>query len=337
MATAAVIGCGDVATIHLEAIDAVDDIELVALCDTDPDALDAARRRHDVPGFGDHRKLLAQLRPDVVHICTPHDQHVPVAIDCLAAGVDVISEKPLAHTEADGQRLIEAAEASPAKIGVCLQNRYNATAQEIRRLLDSGELGAVQGGSATVIWSRTPEYYRAKPWRGTWAHSGGGLLINQAIHTVDLMQWFLGDVVDVRGHAANHRLRDVIEVEDTAEIVLDHGDVTSVFYATLDNATNAPVTIDIVAENADLHLRGSLTVTWRDGRVDVVNEREAPSAGRAYWGVSHEILIRDFYARRSDPESFWISPREAAKSLRIIKQVYAQSTAASLPGPHPAT
>ncbi|WP_127129184.1 Gfo/Idh/MocA family protein [Georgenia sp. SYP-B2076] len=326
MPTAAIIGCGDVSTIHVEAITAIPGIELVAVCDTDPDVLSAAASANDVPGFADHRQLLEEMHPDVVHICTPHHQHVQVAIDCLAAGVNVIMEKPLAHTRAEGERLVEAAESSRAKIAVCFQNRYNATSQAMRALLDSGELGEVLGASATVMWQRSAEYYRAKPWRGRWETSGGGVLINQAIHTLDLLQWLVGDVTEVRGHAATHLFADVIEVEDTAEMVLTHeGGARSVFYATLGNVVHDPVTLEIVTENATMFLRKDLTVTYADGRTEVVAERAAPSAGRSYWGVSHELLIRDFYDRLADQGPFWISPREASASLRILKEVYAQS------------
>ena len=112
----------------------------------------------------------------------------------------------------------------------------------------------------------------------------------------------------------------------TAEFVADHtGGARSVFYATLAHAVNAPVAIDVVTQKATLSLRGELTVSYADGRVDVIAERQAPSGGRAYWGVSHELLIRDFYAQLGREAAFWISPREAAKSLRIVQDVYRQT------------
>lgn len=325
MATAAVIGCGDISALHLGAIEDLDGIELVGVCDVDPDAAARAGEANGVPSFTDHRALLEELRPDVVHICTPHDQHVPVAIDARDAGADVLTEKPLAASLAEAERLVAHAEASAQRIGVCFQNRYNATSIAMKELLDSGRLGRVIGGSATVKWARTPEYYRAKPWRGTWENSGGGLLINQAIHTIDLLEWLLGPVSAVAGHAANHVFGDIIEVEDTAELVLTHeGGVRSVMYATNANAVNEPVSIVIAAENATLSMRGNLTVTWADGTVETVAERRLEGA-RAYWGASHVELIRDFYATRGSGEPFWISPREAMKPLRIPKEVYAQS------------
>ena len=329
MTTAAVIGCGDVSVVHLDALESLPDVQLVGICDTDPATAAAVAARRQVPAFADHHQLLAELRPDVVHITTPHHQHAAVAVDCLAAGVDVILEKPLAHTLEDASRIIAAAEANPgSRIGVCFQNRYNVAVQAARRLLESGDLGAVTGSSATVLWHRTPAYYEAKPWRGRRDQSGGGVLINQAIHTLDLVQWLVGDVTEVAGQAGTYSLAGVVDVEDTAQLVLDHqGGARSVFFATVANAVDAPVTLDVTTERATLHLRGDLTVAWADGRTDVVEERTAASAGRSYWGVSHQLLIADFYARRADDQPFWISPREALKSLEILHAVYRLSSA----------
>src|SRR5918993_3960384 len=200
MTTAAVIGCGDVSIVHFEAIQALAGAELVAVCDTDPDTAARAAERYQVPSFGSHAELLAAARPDVVHIATPHDQHVQPALDCLAAGVNVVVEKPVAHVPSEAERLIAAAEQPGApKIAVCYQNRYNATSQAMADLLGSGRLGSVLGASATVCWHRPPTYYKSRPWRGQVDRSGGGVLINQAIHSIDLLQWLLGEVQVVRG------------------------------------------------------------------------------------------------------------------------------------------
>ncbi|UOD81746.1 Gfo/Idh/MocA family protein [Paenarthrobacter ureafaciens] len=326
MPTAAIIGCGDVSSVHFAALAGTPDVELVAVCDADPDRLAAAVAAHGVPGYASHLDLLAKARPDVVHICTPHHLHASLAADFLEAGVNVIVEKPLAHTLEEGRRLVDVAERSPAKIGVCFQNRYNATSQAMRELLDGGSLGQVLGASATVMWHRSGDYYRDRPWRGTWAEGGGGLMMNQAIHTVDLLQWLVGDVAKVEGRAATRALAGVIEVEDTAEFVAEHENgARSVFYATLANAVNAPVTLDIVTENATLSLRGDLTVTYADGSVEVIKEQLQETGGRSYWGASHELLIKDFYAKLEAPGPFWINPAEASKSLRIVKDIYAQS------------
>ncbi len=324
MPRVAVIGCGSVSVVHFEAIKAIPGAELVAVCDSDAATLEAAAAQHGVPGFADHQALLDQVRPDVVHISTPHHQHVPVALDSLAGGVAVLMEKPVARTVDEAQALIAAAEVSPAKIGICFQNRYNATAQAIRTLLDSGQLGAVLGGSASVTWNRPASYYETRPWRGQQALSGGGVMINQAIHTLDALLWLLGDATAVAGRSSRHVLDGEVDVEDTAHLVIDHASgARSVLFATVANVVDSPVTMEIVTEQATLYLRGDLTISYADGRVDTVSERVATSGGRAYWGFSHQLLIDDFYRRLDDPEPFWISPTEAVKSLSVIEQLYA--------------
>jgi predicted dehydrogenase len=324
MTTAAVVGCGDVSTVHLGPIAALDGVDLVGVCDTDADRAAAAAERYGVPAFACHRDLLDRVHPDVVHVCTPHHQHVRVAIDCLDAGAAVLLEKPVAHTVAEAERLIAAARRNPdVKVGVCLQNRYNATSQAARALLDSGTLGAVLGGSATVLWHRDPSYYRARPWRGRVRESGGGVLINQAIHTLDLMEWLLGDVVGTTGHSGRYRLDGVADVEDTAHVLLEHvGGARSVVFATTANVVDSPVTIEIVTERAVLLIRNDLTVSHADGRVETVAERVAATGGRSYWGASHQQLIADFYHRLADPEPFWIGPEEGTRSLRLVHRIY---------------
>ena len=319
------IGCGTISGVHLEAIRAHEGADLVAVCDADTGRVAPVAEQYGVPGFGGHRELLEEVRPDVVHICTPHDQHVPVAVDCLDAGVHVLVEKPVAATVAEAERLIEAADRHPeVKAGICLQNRYNVATTAARALLDSGELGAVRGGSATLLWHRGPEYYLSRPWRGRRQESGGGVLINQAIHTLDLLEWLLGDVVDVRGHTGRYGLDGVVDVEDTASLLLDHvRGARSVMFATTTNVTDAPVTIEVVTEAAVLRIQGDLTVTYADGHTERHAERTVRTPlGKAYWGASHDLLVADFYRCLDQPEPFWIDPREGTRSLRLIDRIY---------------
>lgn len=322
----AVIGCGDISALHFDALAGLDGVELVAVCDTDAGRLAAAVAEQGVPGFRSAAELFDAIPLDAVHVTTPHHEHASIAILALREGIHVLLEKPLAHSRADAARLLAEAEASTATLGVCFQNRYNAPVQAAKAILDSGELGAIRGIAATVLWHRAPEYYRDRPWRGQWATGGGGLLMNQAIHTLDLVQWFGGAVTDVQGHASTRALGDVIEVEDTAEVALVHaGGARSVVYATLAHSTNLPVTIDVELERGSLSIRGALTVTRADGSTEVVEERAAAEGARSYWGVSHELLIADFYRGLEAGIPFWIDGREALTSLEIIQTVYDQT------------
>lgn len=323
MTRAVVIGLGDISAVHLAAIAALPHVELVGVCDVDPAVAAASGLPAEIVHL-DHRSMLAAVRPDVAHVCTPHDQHVPVAVDCLEAGVHVVLEKPVAHDVASAQRLVAVAAAHPeAKIAVCFQNRYNRPVQEARRLLDLGALGRPLGATATVMWHRTTAYYAAKPWRGQRRRSGGGVLINRAIHTLDLLRWLLGDVSAVGSRIGTYTLVDVVDVEDTAHLVLEHeGGARSVLFATLANVIDAPVAIEIACERGTLRLSGDLTVTHTDGRTETVAERVASGVGRCYWGVSHALLIADFYDHLADDGPFWVGLADGMASLRILDEVY---------------
>src|SRR5690606_13426188 len=329
------VGCGDVSVVHFEAIRDIEGLELVGVADRDPEALARATAATGAPGFASTQELIDAVGPDAVHVTTPHDEHVGPSLTALEAGVHVLQEKPLAHTLEEGRRLVDALAASPAggpKVGICFQNRYNLASQRLHEMLASGELGAVRGAWASVVWARSTNYHRAKPWLGTWEGSGGRLLINQAIHTPDLVQWPMGAVERADCHVRRRKYGDVIEVEDTAELLLHHGGgVTTTFYATLTAPQHRPVEIELDCEDAYVTLRGGLdgglTIRWADGRVDTVGERSVTSGGRSYWGVSHELLIRDFYARLDEPEPFWIGHGEAMASLEILKEAYRLSGA----------
>lgn len=322
----AVIGCGDVSATHLDALQDLNGVELVAVCDTDSQRRARTSAATGVPATADLTETLERFSPDVVHLCTPHHQHIDLALEALAARVDVLMEKPLATNLADAQRLIDvAAGIGPGgpRIGVCFQNRYNATTQEVRRLLETEELGRPTGAVATLAWRRTPEYYQSRPWRGTWAESGGGLLINQAIHTLDLVQWLLGGVTDVAGHVSTNALRDVIEVEDTAALTLTHpSGARSAVFATNTAPANLPVQLDIVCERGTLQIAKDLVVRPAKGPERTVAERVAPASARSYWGASHAALIADFYAGHGTGEPFWISPAAALPALRVVKAAY---------------
>ncbi len=337
MTTAAVVGLGDISALHLAAIDRLAGIKLVGVCDVDEARAEAAAQRWGVPGFTDHRALLAAVRPDVVHVTTPHHQHVPVALDALGAGGHVLTEKPLAHTVASAEELVAAAEASESMVGVVWQNRYNPTSVAIRRALDEGLIGDVIGARAAVWWSRSAAYYEASPWRGRWDQAGGGVLINQAIHTLDLLLWFLGEPVGVGGSASTVSLREAIEVEDAATIVLTHtGGARSTLFATNCHHANDPVELEITGRLGALRLdQGRVLVTTASGVRELANDARADGV-RSYWGLGHELLIADFHAHVASGKRFWLDAASGLPALRVLREVYRQSGLLDEPAGDPA-
>jgi predicted dehydrogenase len=326
MTTAAVVGIGDISALHLAAIQANPDIELVGVCDIDAGRAETAARAFGVPYFTDHSELLRAVSPQVVHITTPHDQHVPVALDALDAGAHVLTEKPIGQSVAAGLRLIERAAASNRKVGVVFQNRYNPTTVAIREVAASGALGAITGAKAAVWWFRPSTYYAAAPWRGRWDTAGGGVLINQAIHTLDLLLWFLGAPTTVKGVAATLSLAGVIEVEDTATVVIDHDSgVRSTLFATNGHHTNADVELEVTGRSGSVRLvGGEAWLTDGSGMRRIATDTQA-GGERSYWGKGHSLLIDDFHASLDDPEPFWIGPGDGLVPLQVLREVYVQS------------
>lgn len=326
MTTAAIVGCGDISALHLAAVAENPRVDLAAVCDVDPGRARAAGESYRVPWFTDHRDLLAAVRPDVVHVTTPHDQHVPVALSALDAGCHVLTEKPIAASVAQARLLVDRATASDRSVGVVFQNRYNPTSMAIRSVLDSGILGRLVGARAAVWWSRTPAYYAAAPWRGRWAEGGGGTLINQSIHTLDLLLWFLGPARTVRGRAGTLALADVIEVEDTASVVLEHATgARSTFFATNAHHANDDVELEITGEAGVVSLSGGeARVRDADGERLLAVDSQA-GGQRSYWGLGHALLIDDFHARLGHPDRFWIGLADGLAALEVLRSVYAQS------------
>ena len=319
-----VIGCGAISANHFAALRQVPGAALAAVCDNDPAHLEKAAREQGVRGYADYRELLADARVEAVHICTPHYLHHRMAIDALHAGKHVLCEKPMAIRLADAQAMAQAARESGRQLGICFQNRYNGASRRIRALLDSGALGAVLGGSAIVAWDRGKDYYAQGDWRGKWATEGGALLINQAIHTLDLLRDFAGEITDVRCSMSAKRLDDAIEAEDTCDMLLTtRSGARLLFYASNCGVGNAPVQLSLTCEKADVLLLGSrLTLAWKDGREEHEDFSVRPACGKDYWGNSHGALIEDFYRCVRAGEPFPIGPEEALKTTALLEAAY---------------
>ncbi len=327
MTTAAVIGIGDISGNHLYAIADNPDIELVAVCDIDPARADAAAGHWGVPGFTDVDTMLATVHPDVVHVTLPHYLHAPVAAAALRAGCHVLTEKPVGESYGAGAELAGVAAASGRTLGVCFQNRYNDSSIALRKVVDDLPYGRVLSGRASVWWHRAAAYYASSPWRKTWREAGGGVLINQTIHTIDLLCWFLGAPESVSGVASNLTHGGIAEVEDTATIVMRHPNgVGSVYFATNSHAVDAPVELELDFENATVTLKnGVVTATTTDGATEVLATDAKAEGDRAYWGTSHARLINDFHSRVTAGEPFWIDAEAALVSLGVLRDVYVAS------------
>ena len=213
----ALLGCGRISRNHLDAIDRIDELELVAVADSDMARATEIGEARSVPAFGTLAEMLATVPSDLVTICTPSGLHPDHGIAAAQAGRHVLTEKPMAISLEGADRLVQACDAAHVNLFVVKQNRLNPPIQLLKRAVDKGRFGRLYMANVTVRWTRPQEYYDAEPWRGTWEFDGGALM-NQASHYVDLMQWLVGPVESVMAKTATQARR--IEAEDSGVAVL---------------------------------------------------------------------------------------------------------------------
>src|SRR5208283_956998 len=211
----ALVGTGKIGRIHAAALRDLPESEFVAVCGRPSDRLQAFAGQYRVQAFTDVGEMLGRARVQALCVCTPHPGHAAPAIAAARAGVHVLVEKPMASTLADCDAMIAAAQAGGSTLGVVSQRRFFPPCQRIRRALDGGLLGRPVLGTATILGWRDQAYYRSDPWRGSWAGEGGGVLVNQSPHQLDLLLWYMGEVSEVFGYWANLN-HPYIEVDDSA-------------------------------------------------------------------------------------------------------------------------
>lgn len=336
-----IAGCGAISRNHLEAFRALNNVEIVGVCDVDADRAKATAEAWDIPNAVASVEELLTLGLDVVSVCTPHPTHEEVVLQAAAAGVNVLCEKPIATRLESAERMVEACENAGVQLGVLFQRRFWPASQKIRAAIDDGTLGKAILAQCSVMLHRAPGYYNRDAWRGTWESDGGGVLMSQAVHQIDLLQWYLGDVAEVYGKVNTYRHADYIEVEDSATAVITF---TSGAMATLEASTavspNLGIQLRITGETG---ASASLTEfpEGSDGRLDlwavgeqIVVEPVHPEGVEPNVDLSvingqlipfHKLQVQDFVQALENGTEPAITGKDALKSLRILLAVYESS------------
>ncbi|WP_024368039.1 Gfo/Idh/MocA family protein [Arthrobacter sp. TB 26] len=336
-----IAGCGAISRNHLEAFRALDDVEIVGVCDIDPDRARKTAAAWGVTAAVETVHELLALDLDVVSVCTPHPTHEEVVLQAAAAGVHILCEKPIAIELASAERMVNACDDAGVTLGVLFQRRFWPAAQRIRAAIDDGTLGRPIMGQCSVMLHRDPDYYSRDAWRGTWANDGGGVLMTQAIHYIDLLQWFMGDVAEVYGKINTFKHGRHIEVEDSATAVITF---TSGAMATLEASTAASPSLGVqIRVTGETGASASLTEfpEGSDGRVDlwaaagsISTEPAHPEGVDPNVGLAtingqliphHTAQVRDFVQALRDGRDPAITGQDATKALRILLAVYESS------------
>ena len=321
-----IIGCGNIFPMHAASVMDIDGCELVAVCDVKPELAEQRARECVCAFYTDYREMIAVENLDVVHLCTPHYLHAAMAIYAAQNGVNILTEKPMAIRFEDAVEMTKTALECGVTLGVIFQNRYNPGSTLIKNALDSGMLGRINAAKMSVTWDRSDEYYKKSDWKGTWDKEGGGVIIDQAIHTLDLMRWFIGGEIEYVDASIANRAHSYIEVEDSAEGIIKYqnGTIAS-FYATNYYSCDAPVEIELHCQKGTANLVGEKAIiTFTDGRQLIADRNPSfhYGEGKQYWGVSHVKQISGFYQALKNGSQPDVSGEEALLTQKIVCAIY---------------
>lgn len=341
-----ILGCGVIGPHHAQAIASLtDEAVLVAVADRHVERAERLAQRYGVSAYTSLEALLAHPGLDAISICTPSGDHADNAIAVLQAGKHAVIEKPVAVTVEAIDRLLAARRSEAQKVAVISQHRFDTSAQIVHDAVAQGRLGRLTVGKAQVRWWRSQDYYDSGAWRGTWELDGGGALMNQSIHTIDLLQWIMGPVVEVSAYTgllAHER----IEVEDTAVAIMRFAsgalgmiEGTTAAYPGLTarlevNGDRGSAIIDndelIYFHSAASHEEDAAYGAGATGNQaaellsQYASESPAPTAGAdpASLSMAHRSQLRDFIRAIREHREPLVTIAEGRKPVALIRAIY---------------
>jgi predicted dehydrogenase len=332
----AVVGVGVVGEWHVRVVSQLASSTLVAVCDVEEQQAVKAfekNKMQPVPIYRDIEEMLRKEKLDIVHICTPSGNHLEPALAAMKAGVNVISEKPLEVQLDRIDQMLEAAAKHKVRLAGIFQNRWNPANRAIKDAASEGRFGRIAWAGSFTPWYRTDQYYRDGGWRGTWKLDGGGAIMNQSVHAVDLVQWIVGPVKSVSAFASS-RIHAEIEVEDTLTCALQFENGA---YGTIMGTTamypGGPVRIEVGGENGHAVSESGLrTFRFRDeretdkqmledlgGKKPDTGGGSNPQLGSLGMHASNIESIHSAWEANRDAETSGV---EARKAVAIIRAMY---------------
>ena len=323
----AVVGCGRIANNHFASIAThSDNLELVAVCDSNAATLELHKAQHQVPGYQRLEDMLTTEQLDLVVLCTPSGLHSQQAIAAARHGINVMTEKPMATRWQDGLRMVKACDQAEVYLFVVKQNRRNTTLQLLKRAVEEKRFGKIYMVSLNVFWTRPQDYYDSAKWRGTWELDGGAFM-NQASHYVDLIDWLIGPVGSV--HAMTATLGRNIQVEDSGVLNIRwrSGALGSMSVTMLTYPKNLEGSITILGEKGTVRVGGVAVndiQVWdfAEPRDYDANIKEANYETTSVYGLGHPLYYKnviDVLRGEAEPET---DGREGLGSLEVLIAAY---------------
>jgi len=334
IARIALIGAGNMGNQHLKDLAAITGVKLVAVCDTDAGRLASTASACSVPGYSDAVTLMEKERPDGVVIATPHFFHPPIAMEAFSRGISVLSEKPVAVTVRDAKAVNAAYEKAKALhpglvYTAMFQQRTQGNWMKAKEMIDSGELGKIVRTTWIITdWFRTQAYYNSGGWRATWAGEGGGVLMNQCPHNLDLFQWFVGMPSRISAFAGFGKYHD-IEVEDEVTAYLEYENGMVGHFITSTAEAPGSNRLEFVGENGKLICEKGKLYFSRNAKSMLAHLKEASAPWEPLpfeemeipvegpMTGNHRIVLEDFAAAIREGRSPRIDAREGINMVAL--------------------
>ena len=323
----AIVGCGRISKNHFGSIEKhAADLELAAICDTDPAVLQAHAAQYQVPAYATMQEMLQKEQLDLVALCTPSGLHPEQAVLAARHGVHVMSEKPMATRWADGVRMVKACDEAGVRLFVVKQNRMNTTLQLLKRAVDEKRFGKIHMVHLNVFWTRPQSYYdQGNGWRGTWEFDGGAIM-NQASHYVDLLDWLIGPVAKVQAMTSTTRH---IEAEDTGVLNVQwrNGALGSMSVTMLTYPQNLEGSITILGETGSARVGGVAVNDIQLWQFAESKDYDADIAQANYqttsvYGFGHPLYYKNVVDVLRGTAEPLTDGREGLKSLELLIAAY---------------
>ncbi|WP_392454613.1 Gfo/Idh/MocA family protein [Chryseomicrobium aureum] len=322
----AIVGCGFIAKKHASAIENIEGAKLVAVCDKVDTAMEFYATTYEAATYNELSEMLSHEDIDIVCICTPSGFHANLAVEVAEAGKHIIVEKPIAMTLEDSKKMLASAKEYRVKLAVVHPNRYRPVVQELKKLLDSGKLGTISHANCIVNWNRGQEYYDQAPWRGT-KQFDGGVLMNQAIHNLDLLLWFMGTPAEVFSMEAT-RLRK-IEAEDVSVGVVrfESGALASIQASTTVYPQNFEESITLFGEHGTVKIGGTNALYFEHLEVAEMEEKETIELKEKVkndpWGTpGHQWILEDMVHAIQENREPAVTGEDGEMALKLVLKMY---------------
>jgi len=317
-----IIGFGNAGIVHAKVLNSIKNVDLVAICDINPRKTSLARNLYKVNLYKDFRTMIKKENLDGVSICLPHYLHSGVSIFCMKNKINVLCEKPIATRIVDADKMIKCSYKNKVLLGTIFQHRFEPINLMIKKEIESDKLGSLISTSISVKWKKTKDYYLN--WQGNKHMAGGGVLINQAIHFIDLAQWFNGGIKSVIGNMKTER--EYITVEDNAiAMVFYNNNSFGVFDCSTSSNPFFGSTIEIIGSLNSIKICDGHIVFW-GGKTDnaikkinfEINKLDRKFWGKKYFGYGHIFQIKDFIKSISLNKLPSVGGEDGKQALKIV-------------------